>query len=470
MNLYHYRPIESALKEIRESTFHFASKQELNDPVEGFVSVYWQADKAAWEGLFRNYVCSLNRFITLYLIDGADEDMLQYKLLIPDLHYYDSIPMGEILRDLGNSFLQNKEIREIAAFYGNHSLKVRAEELRLILYFFHTKALVLCLRKAVDCKTMSKDDLEGILKTLPHIKEKRYPLNLMDPKTLDVRSREVLVKVAEDTLEDMREYQYIGFGLDDDALLYGKKKEKSVANEATARSCQRRNWLSVVIDFPRLYVEELQNMIYPESFVVCFSGKNNDSSMWGNYADNHRGVCLIYETDEQNNLSVCENGHFQKMQAKKVTYGGKAIERNFFESFGRLNCSQIETWLTGVDSKSEMLDVFKNEEKWRNTYWEAYEAKNYRKLIAWQQEDEYRLTVSNAFYSYEDQKSRNLKYDRSTLKGIIFGINTSEYDKKCIMESLAEHAEEYSDFTFYQAEYANDEQTLTVRKKKFWHL
>ena len=27
---------------------------------------------------------------------------------------------------------------------------------------------------------------------------------------------------------------------------------------------------------------------------------NNDSSMWGTYADNHRGVCLIYETDEEN--------------------------------------------------------------------------------------------------------------------------------------------------------------------------
>ena len=39
MKLYHYRSISSALLEIENGTFHFASKEELNDPLEGFVRV-----------------------------------------------------------------------------------------------------------------------------------------------------------------------------------------------------------------------------------------------------------------------------------------------------------------------------------------------------------------------------------------------------------------------------------------------
>lgn len=50
MILYHYRPIESALLEIGNGTFHFAASEELNDPIEGYVRVFWKGDRAAWEG------------------------------------------------------------------------------------------------------------------------------------------------------------------------------------------------------------------------------------------------------------------------------------------------------------------------------------------------------------------------------------------------------------------------------------
>lgn len=48
MKLYHYRSISSALLEIENGTFHFASKEELNDPLEGFVRVFWQ--EIRWPG------------------------------------------------------------------------------------------------------------------------------------------------------------------------------------------------------------------------------------------------------------------------------------------------------------------------------------------------------------------------------------------------------------------------------------
>ena len=54
MILYHYRPIERALKEIGDCTLHFANCAELNDPLEGYVRVFWQGDNAAWEGICVN--------------------------------------------------------------------------------------------------------------------------------------------------------------------------------------------------------------------------------------------------------------------------------------------------------------------------------------------------------------------------------------------------------------------------------
>ena len=68
MKLYHYRSISSALLEIENGTFHFASKEELNDPLEGFVRVFWQGDKMAWEGLFRHYIYSVARALKRYIM------------------------------------------------------------------------------------------------------------------------------------------------------------------------------------------------------------------------------------------------------------------------------------------------------------------------------------------------------------------------------------------------------------------
>ena len=132
--------------------------------------------------------------------------------------------------------------------------------------------------------------------------------------------------------------------------------------------------------------------------------------------------------------------------------------------------SQIEGWLTGTDGVSDCYNVFSNKQAWRDSYWAAYEAKTYRKLKAWEYEQEYRITLANTFYSFNKPESRNLKYDPTVLKGIIFGINTSEYDKKRIMEKLMERREELDDFMFYQEEYDEEKQEIVIRNKNLWKL
>ena len=149
--------------------------------------------------------------------------------------------------------------------------------------------------------------------------------------------------------------------------------------------------MTILVDFLRIYIEQIRKMIYPESYVVCFSGRNNNSAMWENYADQHQGVCLIYETDDKNRIPIKIKNKFITLEAKTVEYGGDIIECNFFESFVRLTVSQTRIWLTGTEGMSHLFKVFNDVDRWREKYQNIFEAKSYRKLKAWEYENEYRI-------------------------------------------------------------------------------
>ena len=61
--------------------------------------------------------------------------------------------------------------------------------------------------------------------------------------------------------------------------------------------------------------------------------------------------------------------------------------------------------------------------------------------------------------------SRNLAFDPQALKGIIWGIRTSEYDRLRILAALQKRGIEPGALTFYQAEYDGGAQQIRVRKK-----
>lgn len=470
MILNHYRSIDSAILEIENCTFHFAAREELNDPIEGYVRVFWQGDKAAWEGLFRNYICSLSEAMTLYALKG-DEEVLCHRSLLVDMHRFDDVPEGAFLKELGDAFLREEKVLRIAAGYGEQGFRVDQRELALMLTCIHYDALVMCLEHDKARKVMPDDEADRLIKAFSGMKMDFLPLELRG-KPLDSRHRAGVTTSVEAVLKEMIELKYLEFGLADDSFLYGPRCDAHgniIRERGITGARQHRNWMTVAMDFPGIYVNQLKDMIYPESYVVCFSTEDDNSVMWGNYADHHRGVCLVYETDADNGLTVWGE-HAYACKAKPVCYDGEIIERNFFESFGRLTRLQIKAWLTGTDGLSGAYRAFSDKAAWQDRYWEAYEAKTYRKLKAWEYEREYRLALSNSFYTFNDPNSRNLRYDPKILKGVIFGINTSEYDKKRIIEKLMLHTDEYDDLTFYQAEYDEEKQRITVHRKSLWDL
>ena len=481
MLLYHYRSIDSALPEISDSTFRFASCEELNDPLETYLHVYWKGDKAAWEGLFKNYICSLFYAIECYLL-RRDGNELRNNTLMIDIERFDDVPMGNILKELGEEFLADEKIHKLSSVYGEEQFKVQREEVQMFLQLIHNKALELCIKRNRNNGIIPKDEADPLLEHLTNGAVEKWQnsfdelIDSIQSQKIDDEKRYMLLKIFEELYEDMVELAYINKGLEDDSFLYPHNKEledmakRQVIEEGkdgrSSESIQHRNWITILVDFPKVYVSQLTRMLYPECFIVCFSANNNNSAMWGNYADHHRGVCLIYETNEEQSIRV-QNRY---IKAEEVVYKGKIIERNFFETFGRLTFSQIEKWLTGTDGISCCYDVFRNENEWREQYWKIFEMKNYRKLKSWASEKEYRLVIDNMFHDYSEPEKRILPYDAESLKGVIFGINTSEYDKLRIMKSIMSRKKLSKDFLFWQAEYDDKNQTIRIREKKSWKI
>ena len=113
MKLYRYRTIDSALLELDNGSFYFASPIELNDPVEGYLKIFWQGDAPAWQGLLKNFVCSLFYNVQTYLLmsarvyPAAQENFpngLQNKILLSDIYRFDDSPLSGIFTELGENF------------------------------------------------------------------------------------------------------------------------------------------------------------------------------------------------------------------------------------------------------------------------------------------------------------------------------------------------------------------------------
>ena len=449
MILYHYRSInEYSLEEIEKGTFYFATHEELNDPIEGYVKVFWQGDKFAWEGLLRNYIYSLAQTILQYL---CEHDIHVNPMI--NMKQFNNVP----LHDLGATFLIDNEIEDLTTFYGQQNIKVNENVVRIILYFVHNKALRLCISKYSELNLIPKENADKALEDLARLEIHNLPFGKINENPPDAKSINIISQISTNLLDDLLELHYVQSRLND--------------NEISSETKQFRNWMTILVDFPKLYVHQLKNMIYPESYVVCFSRKNNNSAMWGYYANRHKGICLIYETDENNMIQIRGEHNTFKLQAKPILYEGNLIERNFFETFGRLTRAEVKAWLTGADgSISSSFEAFKDEDQWRHEYWKTHEIKTYQKLKAWESEQEYRIVLTDTFHDFSTQESRKLQYNPKCLREIIFGISTPEADKKQIMEKLIYRKDKYSDFTFYQAEFDNENQTIIIREKKGWKI
>ena len=220
----------------------------------------------------------------------------------------------------------------------------------------------------------------------------------------------------------------------------------------------------VMFDFPNMYLKELENLLWPKWHTACFTKSYHNSSVWGNYGDNHKGACLIFEaveTDELNELELnpVTSEEPKTMDFREVSYQKKADEVDFFLSIGMVPVSAlIKLWYTDQDGNiSECIRHIEPDD-----YGDAWLENFYRDITIktedWKYEQEYRLILHNG-NELDEKTNRTLTYNFNSLKGIIFGIKTSDEDKLRIIEIIEKKCQENNrtDFKFFQAYYSPED-------------
>ena len=175
-----------------------------------------------------------------------------------------------------------------------------------------------------------------------------------------------------------------------------------------------------------------------------------------------------FEGVETDNLNSLELNHaisssVRTIPFREVTYADRPGEIDFFRTICRLPVSALrKLWYMDQDGNisecAAHIGPDGDEDAWRKSYWENFFRDITIKTRGWAYEQEYRLILEDSLGEFNNGSDRTLTYDFNSLKGIIFGIKTSDEDKRKIVEIIEKKCDKYNrtDFKFFQADYSSE--------------
>ncbi len=459
MNVYRFRSMEYLLgdkyQELERKTIYFASPDQLNDPMEGFRDIVWSGDKIVWTNFFKHYVYCLHATYLRLRITGDSAELHGINIPIQGEWNYLLSPNGHrLFNDVWDRFLSLPYIRKIIEALSNSNRKIRYTELRYYLQMIHTFFL--------------PEMIEIYIKH--HLTPESERPVLPEELSVPVIFKSILTSIK--LFDETRTEEEINVVLQQIAMIQygsrlGRQKITQQYKHLIPTKAYWNNHCLVFDDFPMVYLKEIEKLLWPEWYTACFTKYYHNSSVWGHYADSHKGVCLIFES---NDLELYDGAgsSVRKIPLSEIKYVDKPAEVDFFTSISRLTVKDVKDWYTDEEGNTsecgshipregdmdsdEMVD-------WRNRQWAAFYRDITVKTEDWKYEEEYRLVLEDGLSEFKEGESRALKYDFSSLKGIIFGIKTSDDHRLKIIEIIQKKCEEYSrtDFRFYQAKYSPED-------------
>lgn len=475
MQIYHYRSVKRALQEIKEGTLWAAKSETLNDPLEGYAQVVWKGDRIAWEGLLRNYIWSLYRCLILFELDDDIDSLLDNSAIFLGFDVVEDAPIWDILQRLADRFIHDEIVSRFVSFFEKNE-ECTADELCFMLRFLRPIAWNLCAEEYESQGNFLLSDYKNDNLDRDKLKE---ITSFLDDEEITEDKIKALESIANHITQIIEILQIIN---------YDKNEMESQDKEKIRRARKWRTWQEILYNFPLKYVKGLEKLIYPDGFVVCFSVDCENSAMWGHYASDHKGVCLLYETVSKDGKETLPLKHkeskslveYSNFEVKCVKYRDMVLKRNFFETLGELNMLQIKKWLTNEDNeKSRYLTIYENKE-WRKQYWNGFDEKYFTKMKDWEKEQEYRLVIPGVMLdnvSVMDAESTEeiekkeptgivLEYAPDTLKGIVFGIRTNLHDKVKLLKAIKESGRDLKDFKVFEARYDERNRKIRVDENK----
>lgn len=444
--LYRFRRIDNLTgvhQELENQSIFFAPPEVLNDPMEGLMDIYFDGDHILWKNLFKHYLLCVFGFSLDYYCFGEDngtDNKIAVFVMESDIPNEFKVYWNA----LSSAFFDDDVIKTMLHNIVKYRRNVNQTELSYYLSTIHPIAIKYVLNEFKNMEIISSN-----------------PYREIDYKRIGFFNDDFFVALNE-TRKQHGEHRV-------DAMFQQHQSHAQqlyLAYEHIKKNHQS-NKKMLFSGFPFAYVKEVEKLMYPNWFTACFMSDATNSSVWGNYGQNHTGVCLIFNTEifEDKHCLALDNAVVGasmaglikrqiKMPFYEIRYTHKREPLNFFESLGRLPMFSVhEHWLADIDG-TKSKHPFEFSDEWRDKYWREFYAAITQKSDDWKYENEYRLILSNHLAGY-DSSGVVLNYDFKSLRGIIFGINTSDKDKLEIVNILERKIRTYKhyDFKFYQAYY-----------------
>lgn len=431
---YRFRSTKALLGEHRElarQEIYFASKSELNDPLEGYANVVWQGDPILWRNLLRHYLLVLSEMIVHATVTGEEFDESRVALLgfMTDEDLPDA-PIRGIYASICKRFLEERLASDWVEGLAQRQAVLSSEELAGYLRIVHLSALDTIVRAFED---------QGVSTFLG-----QFDLT-------DLRSKS--------TEELAAWFSTDGLAYDERRVLHSvfenQRHQMDLLDDlATPITPAKRVWMFFLKDFPSSYVRAIEDILHPEWRTACFVADPTHASMWGVYAEGHKGVCLAFKSHpgSDGKPSLRLHGAFghkadadgfgpyfldHSLPMVPVLYDSAYPATDFFRSLGRLPRSALERfWYSNAEGthSPRVLDILAENQAWRDDYWIQAGRIVSTKLPQWGHEGEHRLVAQGDRPTLEERKFR---YRLADLDGVIFGIKTTHADKLEIIRTLA---------------------------------
>lgn len=468
--MYRFRTINNILgeyTELEKQEIFLQSLDKLNDPMEGVMDVYFKGDEIVWRSLLNHYIRCLEDTVysSLYLEDNDEEVNLLRDIQIlkrepseieKQIMAKDEKEMLEeqekMFIPIKNKFFSHNIISELAENLSKINRPIRKEELLFYLRLIHPFAF-----DAVNSVFV----MNGIMK-------KANILSETNIKEFTIKF-EVIYKFSIENDENKCEKFFQSLNQADEQI-----KLFYICNNLEKKFCKKT--IFILNGFSKSYLEQLDKLLYPKWYTACFMTDYRNSSVWGNYGNNHTGVCLKFKTKEKDGKKYItlnnSSGKKCEFELRKINYQNKFAEINFFKSLGALPKLELQSkWFT--DDKGNISKLFSSMENWNNE-WIKSHRESFNSIVTtktndWNYENEYRIVLPDLLGGdFIEDNTRKFRYDFNDLEGIIFGIKTSEVNKIEIMRIIREKCikENRKDFKFYQAEYSHSTGKICANELK----
>ena len=446
-------------QELERQTIYFADPAELNDPVEAMRGVFWRGDSIAWTNFFKNYVFCVHRAYLDCLIGGPELDLQKSGVWVDGRWDQPESPsMGKLFDEIWTQVRSECRVGELAKQIGALQRDVRRHEMLVYLYGVHLRAFASVAIAYADRGLASEPG--SALRSLA-----------LDTPIFPIAEVEGLVAQAAPGKKVHEQLHEILINTLDTRLLVNRYIGRRDSGDLTGVAKRH-----LMYEFPRLYLRHLPELMGPTRHTASFCNTYHSPAMWANYADNHQGVCLVFETDmtgedrmirlhteTQSQTNADRNGQINgsPLVFEDVDYADRLPEVDFFRSLGQVpEPVAMKLWYTddegNVSSCASFLQDPSRLDVWRKDHWNDYNRAALTKTEHWAHEEETRLFQYGLEDGSSDLNSKLMRYDFESLKGIIFGINMSEEHKMQVIEIVERKCQRASGshFEMWQAYYS----------------